>query len=894
MPWLLYEPQTQQETIEDTSVQWKYVFAMDGSGDTASMLTFWLGQYSLEGAWLGWKRVTSELELCVSLGGGSFETPHSLDVSWRRFGSSLVTKCKIPMAKLLQCGMNPIYYDLFLENVGGSLVPIPVRILNLMKGQDRPNRNVNDGTENDVFVRRFTLCDAVLGKEGPPEAYFTTVQPRVFRWAAHMVMQVQTRPDTEAQIYVPILSIAYAESEVSNLEYDAVTTVSFRSEYSMDISSFWTWMTVFIVSLSTLVLGLSFYRVYFIIDRRYPSVEAKIDDPPLFAPRLVVMLLSFFTTSFSCLFWFHFTMTVYWFIMFKGQDTPHTLLPSALDGKEYEPHDIVMVIYACLAFFCVAIGLYKKCRLFVFLIDWEKGAPRSLQDEQEEERKNFNVYQSHTGAAHQQYPQYTQQLPQTGHYTQQNPQYTQQSVSFMSQHPQYTQQQPQQYNMMGSAQMIGTGTSGADTLGQFPQRTFNQDVFHRMAPQPLFQTQPQAQFGFSAGQGGHQFGSSGQVLLQDMPDRGVSAWRSLFIINELNERLTLTRTSSHITWLAMAALLEGYGWKNGARWYPSADGEDGILAAQYNPILQFALGTLVWLLIIFSQLLLRWISRKYFSDTLLEFVDLCSVANVSVLFLDEPFHGYYIHGKAPTGRGDYSHSELAKALDDEGKGIGLARGLTETNRTCQTYEVFLDSQLEVTIPGIGGGKHFRQELYDIFKDRNMLLQEMKSQRSSNHHQTLDDIMKLSSIRCKAQVLIDSLIHGVMAQARDVIQVQADVPAFCGAPPLQQHTCRHPIFYEDLDGVKWASCLAHGSESRLSYQGADKENRCSSPGVPTGFEWHLISFELIIFHLTWRFGGSIYLAVAFGFILNQLVLRTYAMIGRQMLSYTTVIHDKFLI
>jgi hypothetical protein len=65
-------------------------------------------------------------------------------------------------------------------------------------------------------------------------------------------------------------------------------------------------------------------------------------------------------------------------------------------------------------------------------------------------------------------------------------------------------------------------------------------------------------------------------------------------------------------------------------------------------------------------------------------------------------------------------------------------------------------------------------------------------------------------------------------------------------------------------------------------------------MPTGFEWHVISFELIIFNLTWRFGGSVYLAVAFAYLLNQLVMRIYAMVGRRMLSYTTVINGMFLI
>ena len=32
-----------------------------------------------------------------------------------------------------------------------------------------------------------------------------------------------------------------------------------------------------------------------------------------------------------------------------------------------------------------------------------------------------------------------------------------------------------------------------------------------------------------------------------------------------------------------------------------------------------------------------------------EFVDLCSICNMSVLMFDESFHGFYIHGRSPYG-----------------------------------------------------------------------------------------------------------------------------------------------------------------------------------------------------------------------------------------------------
>ncbi|CAE8737203.1 unnamed protein product, partial [Polarella glacialis] len=129
----------------------------------------------------------------------------------------------------------------------------------------------------------------------------------------------------------------------------------------------------------------------------------------------------------------------------------------------------------------------------------------------------------------------------------------------------------------------------------------------------------------------------------------------------------------------MAALLEGCAWKDSARWFPqsSSDAANGAATtAPFNPFLQFALGISVYMFIIAMQLVGQRILSTWMGHDLNNFVDACSVANVSVIILDEPFHGYYIHGKAPSSRGDWSHTELTKVLHDEDKGIGFSRGLT--------------------------------------------------------------------------------------------------------------------------------------------------------------------------------------------------------------------------
>eukprot|EP00438_Fugacium_kawagutii_P009149 Skav206190 [mRNA] locus=scaffold1844:151167:153356:- [translate_table: standard] len=255
-PRLYYAPERPSQTLANAALKLRLTFA--------DVLVFWLASYSLEaclqrcaldcpcnsqelsssqeGAWLGWQRLESQLDPC-SLGAGTSSKPRSLPSAWRRFGSSVRSECSILASAVLQCGKEPVFYDLF-ENADGSLVPVPVRILNIVTQSGRPNLNLGDAqAKDDILVRRFMMCDAVSGREsgpgGPGEAYLDgTGYLRVMRWAAHLAVQVQVRPEGEGQIYVPVVSIAYAEKRADNLQEGTSLPGSFAAEYSMDLAAF--------------------------------------------------------------------------------------------------------------------------------------------------------------------------------------------------------------------------------------------------------------------------------------------------------------------------------------------------------------------------------------------------------------------------------------------------------------------------------------------------------------------------------------------------------------------------------------------------------------------------------------------------------------------------------
>jgi hypothetical protein len=845
MPWLFYNINAKQ-TMGDTSVDWKFTLGGSAnipSGSTNSLI-LWLAKYSLEGRWLGWEKVDEQLELCRTLGGGS-SNPADGTTSWRRFGSSLETTCRLPFESLMRCGANPVFLELFLENSNGAFVPIPVKILNLVKNENRPNLNEapsswyeDEEDENDVFVRRFFLCDGMTAKEGEGAYLIPEQPPRIFRWAAHMILQVVNDPVNTAEILVPILSVLYAERETSQLAEGGSTIVSFKSEYSMDTAAFWTTTLVLFCMVSFFGFVIVAVRIH-ILSRRCPNTQlAGAADPGIFAVREVMYVLIFFSTMCSVFFWFTIVITIYWLIMFKLQDAPHLLLPSALNGHQYEPTDVMLVLMTCIEFVVVCLALYKQLKTYIFLVDWEKG----------------HVKETQPGTAHPSMqastPAHMPPHPGMGQHGQ-----------VMGQHGQVMGQP------VGGAQMYGNAPMGQHGVGA--QMYGNAMMGGMATPGGGAQMMGNAMMGQCAGG----MSGFGQMGMHDTspPDDGVSAWRSLFIANELNERLTATRTTSHITWLAMVALLEGLGWRNVARWYPAVSDDGSVMVARFNPFLQLAVGALTWMLVIYAQLIIRRICSIKFGHDLKDFVDVCSIANVSVFFMDEPYLGFYIHGQAPSRKGDWCHTLLLKKLHDEGMERGFQRGLWDGGK--QTFEFFIPPELEVPLPA-GGTTSFVRALRSLYTDvvANAVTQ---------------DVTEKSRLRCGVQEIIDGMVHAVMRSMREVVQERSIRDHFLGlAPAGGVSFLRLPVFYEDKDELAWSSCTAYGNG--LRFFGVD---------IPTGFEWQLLLFEFLAFSIVWRFvpsNESIYFGTALAFAINRMVLYIYGSRARDMLAHTMIVERKFLI
>ncbi|XP_043562521.1 meckelin-like isoform X1 [Chiloscyllium plagiosum] len=175
----------------------------------------------------------------------------------------------------------------------------------------------------------------------------------------------------------------------------------------------------------------------------------------------------------------------------------------------------------------------------------------------------------------------------------------------------------------------------------------------------------------------------------------VSIWRTYFIANEWNEIQTKRKINPILQLFAVLLLLEVIGLKNIARrdlnlnLHPEPD----VNLAPWSPILRYGIAVSMWLAVGLAQVLFCvGFCERFVEDKIQQFVDLCSVSNVSVLVLLHRCYGYYIHGRSVHGQADIGMESMYLNLKKEEDNLCAMRGL-EPNMEVQTFEVLISNKV---------------------------------------------------------------------------------------------------------------------------------------------------------------------------------------------------------
>ena len=148
-----------------------------------------------------------------------------------------------------------------------------------------------------------------------------------------------------------------------------------------------------------------------------------------------------------------------------------------------------------------------------------------------------------------------------------------------------------------------------------------------------------------------------------MPKQTVNPWRRLFIVNEFNELMTSRTINSELLLLIFLVIAEGFGFK-----YYSLMEADLTRYETKSPE-NYALNFVIIVTIVYaigcSTYFAGMLVTPFYPHDYVEFVDLCSIANISVIMFNEDLNGHYIHGKSPSGAADVSSERLRLNLENE-------------------------------------------------------------------------------------------------------------------------------------------------------------------------------------------------------------------------------------
>ena len=291
------------------------------------------------------------------------------------------------------------------------------------------------------------------------------------------------------------------------------------------------------------------------------------------------------------------------------------------------------------------------------------------------------------------------------------------------------------------------------------------------------------------------------ILVNNMNDirsekyRG--AWRGLHIANQFNE-LQKKRTMSIqfcFVWLIMLWYYQETHWSTYAESVPTVSYVEG---SPENYILRHCIATFVLFIAGISQYIVVRLVQLWIPLKKTEFLDLCSVSNISVFILDQSLHGYYIHGQSPLGRSDTNLDELLRFLEEEGKGKIRGRGVTDDqNDDLQSYEIFLSYNMRTIYDG----------LYYI-QTRAILQQADDTDKLHNQSRLPNPVKYIpNSLNIQSIYLLNSFmntqlknkIEGIASQSKIFIREKTNCERFLDFPPsihLTSENAKEMVFYKD--------------------------------------------------------------------------------------------------
>ncbi|CAM9501613.1 unnamed protein product, partial [Discosporangium mesarthrocarpum] len=381
---------------------------------------------------------------------------------------------------------------------------------------------------------------------------------------------------------------------------------------------------------------------------------------------------------------------------------------------------------------------------------------------------------------------------------------------------------------------------------------------------------------------------------------GVSVWRQLLVANEWNKLGTQRRVSLSFTLLWMGFFLSGKGLQQNATPQPAlSDREEGTL----NPALRFANVSFWWFLLSASQWLFRWgIYEQYITEPPeLRFLDMATMAKISILILDEKYHGWYLHCRSPYPKADVPMEAMSEQLDKEEAGLTTDRGLEGCAKDLQSFEIFVttafrrkyDKIYRSILPpsgfdiqarmaaknqqaeGLLGGPNRTQGPNVGERGRSAAVGALRGLRSLGGPQP-----RTSEIVISAARELTSFLQGFVEQSYSREELK--------------RSYREPAWWDRLVGTPPDMRQASGTMANTPCILYPDNKSWFTSATLLGYEFDLIIFNAATYHAFDLWFGDPTTSILLTFLLDRLVVGARAYFGRANVSRKTLVDARFLL
>ena len=195
-------------------------------------------------------------------------------------------------------------------------------------------------------------------------------------------------------------------------------------------------------------------------------------------------------------------------------------------------------------------------------------------------------------------------------------------------------------------------------------------------------------------------------------DQEISAWRRIMVANQWSTISTSRAYSIPFTLIVFLFIQIGFNVDLLASPIPDTTLIDTGIS---QPILRVGWTSFLFLCLAVVQFIwCEFIYWRFGGDPFLNFVDVCSTSNISVMVIESPQYGYYIHGRSVHAHCDETMPKLNQNLTKEALGVAGTRGLLTDDKK-QIYEVFYEHdfrqkfmQVYYSVQAQTGGSLFKQ------------------------------------------------------------------------------------------------------------------------------------------------------------------------------------------